>query len=58
MYTIGVKINRIDRNNKILFGSNKILNFAIVRKKIIENTTGNEAGLEANSKNIIKKSSK
>ncbi len=58
MYIIGVEIKRINRNNKILFGSNKILYFEIIRKKIIENITGNEAGLEANSKNIIKKSSK
>ena len=55
---MGVEIKRINRNNKILFGSNKFLYFEIVRKKITENITGNEAGLEANSKNIIKKSSK
>ena len=57
-YTIGIEIKRINRDNKIFFGSNKILYFEIVRKKTSENITGSEAGLEANRKKNIKNSSK
>lgn len=57
-YIKGVQINNINKNSNIHFGLKKIMYFEIILKKIIEKITGNEDGLEANNKKIIKKSSK
>ena len=48
----------INKKNKIFFFFDRICKFETRVKKIIEKITGIEAGLEANNKSIIKKSSK
>ena len=53
-----MEININNTNSKMFFDFKKNLCFEITIKKIIENITGIEDGLDAKSKNSIKKSCK